>query len=289
MIAKTISGASELLHVSQPGVSRALKYIEMKLGMELFERRQNGLVPTPEAEELFAEILPLYNRLDDLDNSINRIVRAEHSYVQIGCTPGLAHYVLPLLLLRAKKDMPDVVTRIDTVSNEELADYVAARRGEFALSTYDPNHPLILAERSISGHLQCVVHRDHVLAKNDSVSLGEVVEHELVAYYDDTWPGRVLNDKFEELGLSPKVSTQVRFNADACAMVEHGLGVGFAYDLSIRESMSPMLRILPLKDKLRPMTTYLLRHRGYSHQKYVRQVYESMADELNNLDMAALD
>ncbi|MEC7690721.1 MAG: LysR family transcriptional regulator, partial [Pseudomonadota bacterium] len=32
MIAKTISGAAEILNVSQPGISRLLKYMEYKMG-----------------------------------------------------------------------------------------------------------------------------------------------------------------------------------------------------------------------------------------------------------------
>jgi DNA-binding transcriptional LysR family regulator len=283
MIAKTICGAAELLHVSQPGVSRALKYIEMKLNIELFERRQNGMIPTPEAKELFEEIQPLFKRLDDLNNNINRIVRNENTYLQIGCAPSLAHYVLPVVLARAKKKLPEVIARVDTLSNEELAEYIVERRGDFALSTYDPGHPLILAEPSIIGHIQCVVPKDHPLAKRSTVSINEIAKHSIVSYYEDTLIGRVLLNRFEELDLTPKISVQVRFNDVACAMVEHGLGVGFAYDFASTESLSPNLTVLPIEDDLRPIPVYLLRHQGYSYSNQIRGFYEEIESQLDTL------
>src|SRR6185312_7621883 len=52
MEAGTVSGAAALLHVSQPNVSRMLKYMESRLGLRLFERCKGRLQPTPEATAL---------------------------------------------------------------------------------------------------------------------------------------------------------------------------------------------------------------------------------------------
>ena len=250
MTAKTISGAAELLHVSQPGISRTLKYMEMKLGVDLFERRQNGLIPTPEAKELFAEVQPLYKRLDELDSSIGRIIRADNAYIQIGCAPSLSHFVLPTLLAGAKKQFPNLTARIDTMSNEELAEYIVSRHGDFALSTYDPNHPLVLAEKTIMGRIQCIVPKEHELADKSLVTMAEIGEHNLVTYYSDTGIGRQINGKFAELEIEPKVSIEVRFNPDACAMVEHGLGVGFIFQYATDANLYPNLRFLEIEDDM---------------------------------------
>lgn len=289
MVAKTISGAAELLHVSQPGVSRTLKHMETKLGVDLFERRQNGLIPTPEAEELFGEVRPLYKRLDNLDHCISRIVRAEQSYVQVGCSPSLAHYLLPELLARVKTKLPEIVVSVDTMSNEDLADYIIRRHGDFALSTYDPGHPLVLADQSISGDIQCVVRKDHEIATKPTVSFEEIALHDVVGYYEDTFIGQVIDNRFSELGLTPKTSVRVRFNDDACAMVEHGLGVGFAYEFAVMESLAPSLKTIPLEDELQPMSIFLLRHREHSLTNFVNGIYEFMKAELVGMKGSGFD
>ena len=45
----SVSGAAKLLNVSQPNVSRMLKYTETRIGMTLFLRLKGRLKPTPEA------------------------------------------------------------------------------------------------------------------------------------------------------------------------------------------------------------------------------------------------
>lgn len=281
MIARTISGAAELLNVSQPGVSRALKHIESKLALELFERRPNGMIPTPEAERLFNELQPIYNRLDDLGNNMNRILRSDDPTLQIGCAPSLSHFLLPMLLARAKKKMPNIVARVDTLSNEELSDYIIKQSGDFALSTYDPDHPLIFAEPSFMGQIQCVLPRDHELAEKKAVSFEEIAAFDLVTYYNDSFVGRMVNNRFAELGLEPKVSVKVRFNDDACAMVAHGLGVGFALNYCTIEGLPENLTVRPLTDKLKPVRVYLLRHNGASFSDKVRRFYDNMIADMD--------
>ena len=49
MQAGTISGAAQLLHISQPAVTKVLQHCELQLGMALFDRVRGKLYPTPEA------------------------------------------------------------------------------------------------------------------------------------------------------------------------------------------------------------------------------------------------
>lgn len=65
MQAGTISGAAQLLHISQPAVTKVLQHAELQLGMALFDRVRGKLYPTPEANRLFVEI-------DKLNSEIGR-------------------------------------------------------------------------------------------------------------------------------------------------------------------------------------------------------------------------
>jgi DNA-binding transcriptional LysR family regulator len=52
----TVSGAAQLLHVSQPAVSKVLQHAEQQLGFPLFLRVRGKLQATPEALELEREV-----------------------------------------------------------------------------------------------------------------------------------------------------------------------------------------------------------------------------------------
>jgi DNA-binding transcriptional LysR family regulator len=286
MIAKTVSGAAELLHVSQPGISRLLKYTEHKLGTLLFERRKGRLVPTPEGEELFKHLEPIYAKIEGLEFVINRITQNDDLYLQVGCTPSLARYLLPKLLAKAKLKVPDMVIKVDIHSNEELADYIAQRRGDFALSLKTSDHPLVLSEPSIYANLVCVVPLDHPLASSDEVTFEDIAQHDMVMYHGDTVLGRLLNSKMNELGLNPKMSVLVRFNDDACAMVEHGLGITIALDYVLMGDRYPKLKSIPFKSAQPRLQ--LLTHNGVSFSHNVRKFYKNFKAELHALDKPKL-
>ncbi|WP_223861816.1 LysR family transcriptional regulator, partial [Geminicoccus harenae] len=55
MLAGTASAAGRLLRISQPAVTKLLAQAEAEAGLRLFERDRGRLVPTAEAQALFAQ------------------------------------------------------------------------------------------------------------------------------------------------------------------------------------------------------------------------------------------
>ncbi len=284
MIAKTVSGAAELLHVSQPGISRLLKYMEYKLGIALFERHKGRLIPTPEGEELFHELEPIYQRIEELDVTIDRITRPDNHLYQIACTPSLATYVLPRLLARVKACMPHMQVKLEALSNEEITDFITQRRVDFALAFYDTEHPLVMSEPSINVGMVAVVPQDHPLAKRKSLQFSDLVEHELVMYYPETLLGTTLNKALDALdsGHPPRMAAMVRYGDDACAMVEQGLGITVVFEYTAMPHRFPKLRTIPIKTPKQQV--HFLRHNGISLSNNVRQFYELMKTEIRSLN-----
>lgn len=284
MIAKTVSGAAELLHVSQPGISRLLKYMEYKLGIALFERHKGRLIPTPEGEELFQELEPIYKRIEELDITIERITRPDNLQFQIACTPSLATYVVPRLLAKVKKQMPEIQVKLEAMSNEEITDYITQRRGDFALAFYDTEHPLVMAEPSINVGISAVVPKSHPLASKKQIRFGDLAQYDMVMYYPETLMGSILNKALEELPSPPRMSTMVRYGDDACAMVEQGMGVTVAFEYTAPAGRYPGLVKIPMKTS--KQRVHFLRHNGISLSHKVRQFYELMKTEIRTLNEA---
>lgn len=272
MIAKTVSGAAELLHVSQPGVSRLLKYTEIKLGIQLFERHKGRLIPTPEAQELFRELEPIYQRIEGLEWTIDRIACVENRRLRIGCTPSLVRYLLPRILAMVKIRMPDVIMRVDVLSNEELASYITEQRGDYAVSFYDPLHPLVEAEAFIEGSMMCVVPADHQLANKRRISVADLEGEDLITYHPDTAQGRLVNQLFKAKQIEPINAVTVRYSDDACAMVEQGLGVTLANEFVMMGNAYPALRVIPLAEEA-SLRIFTLRHNGVSLSHTARLFY----------------
>ena len=56
MVRRTVTGAAEMLGVTQPVVTRLIADLEQRIAIALFTRDKGRLAPTPEATLLFADV-----------------------------------------------------------------------------------------------------------------------------------------------------------------------------------------------------------------------------------------
>jgi DNA-binding transcriptional LysR family regulator len=64
---RSISGAARALNLTQPAVSQHISGLEVAIGRPLFERQPQGVIPTPAAEDLAADI---GNALDTAESAL---------------------------------------------------------------------------------------------------------------------------------------------------------------------------------------------------------------------------
>nr|MBP7568005.1 LysR family transcriptional regulator [Burkholderiaceae bacterium] len=68
MEAGSFTGAAQMLHVSQPAISRLVRHLELRLGVNLFDRLHGKLLPTPEARTLHAEVQRSYRGIRSIQS-----------------------------------------------------------------------------------------------------------------------------------------------------------------------------------------------------------------------------
>jgi DNA-binding transcriptional LysR family regulator len=225
MITKTVSGAAQMLGASQPGLSRMLRHIEDRLRFRLFDRTRGRLVPTQEAHVLFAEIEHVYKGFEDLDHIVKRLAKGEDRLFRVGASPSLGHSVVPRMLARLTSNYPGLNIQFDILSVEQVVDYLALQRGEYALTVYPVEHPNILSSRIGAGRMVCAVPADHPLAEKGRIAIADILAERIISFRRDTPHGQVIARMFEQAGLELEVATFVRFAETAVAFVANGMGV----------------------------------------------------------------
>ena len=63
----TVSKAAEILHITQPALSRQIGAFEKEVGFELFQRLGRKLALTPRAEQLLGEFRCLLTHVSEVD------------------------------------------------------------------------------------------------------------------------------------------------------------------------------------------------------------------------------
>jgi len=254
----SVSGAAALLSVSQPNVSRMIKYTETRLGLTLFERSKGRLQPTPEALALFAEVQSLHLHLESLQDSVRRITSGAYRRFHVGASPSLGRHVVPSILSRLRRDLGDLPVKFDILSVSQIIDYLVFGQGECACTIFPIAHPQITTEAGVAGSLVCVVPRDHRLAGKRSLTAEALQGERLIGFEPNTPHGQVVEDFFHCVGeapelatlrfppIAPQFATLVRFAESACALVEEHNGVAVVDEFTISGGAFPNLVSIPV-------------------------------------------
>lgn len=251
----SISGAATLLNVSQPNVSRMIKYMEGRLGLTLFERCKGRLQPTPEATALFSEVQSLHLHLESLQDSIRRICSGTYRRFHIGASPSLGRHVVPSILSRLRRELEGLPVKFDILSVAQIIDYLVFGQGECACTIFPIAHPQIATEAGACGSLVCVVPRGHRLAGACSLTAEALAGESLIGFEPNTPHGQIVEAWFQAAGLAPEFATLVRFAESACALVEEHNGIALVDEFTISGNAFPSLVPIPISDR-KPFRMY---------------------------------
>lgn len=113
-------------YVSQPTLSMQIQKVEEELGVKIFDRSKQPVIPTEMGIELIEQarrIIAEKNRMDEIVKQKKGILSGE---LRIGIIPTLAPYLLPLFVQSFMKKYPQV----KLVVNEMMTDMIITRLRE---------------------------------------------------------------------------------------------------------------------------------------------------------------
>jgi DNA-binding transcriptional LysR family regulator len=221
----TISGAAQVLHISQPAVTKVLQHAELQLGMPLFERVRGKLYPKPEAHRLFVETEKLNRDLQGIRRLAASLKGRSVETVRLVSTPTIAVSVLPAAMTNWRRDFPQTRCELATHHTTEIVNALRLGEADVALSLQDPRHPGIVAEPIAQGALT-------VLAPAGTWSEAECAQPisadgltgELIGLADRDPLGSLVVAACEAQGVTPVFQTVVQTYQIARSLVEAGAG-----------------------------------------------------------------
>ncbi len=113
---RNVTRAAERLSVSQPALSKTLQKLRDSFGDELFTRTAHGLVPTPRAEELAAQLPALMERVERLLGEAEFDPATYSGSFKLLLPPILCEALLPGLVAELAQSAPAVQVVTSEVS-----------------------------------------------------------------------------------------------------------------------------------------------------------------------------
>lgn len=118
--------ASRSLHISQPSVSAQIKLLEEELEVQLFERRSNGAILTPEGREFLDHARTVFETINNARNSMRAHQTAEVGQVTVGIPGSLASSLTVPLVEAVQNHLPNVHLRVVTGLSGHIRQWIVA-------------------------------------------------------------------------------------------------------------------------------------------------------------------
>ena len=244
MATGSVSDAARLLHVSVPAVSRVLSHTESRLGFALFERIKGRLHPTAEARVLYQEVEQVYAGVRRISDIESELAQRRYGLLSVVSSPSIGQQLVPEAIAGYHAGHPEVRLRFHCLSHELLKEQMLTGRVDIGLSTLHMEHPQLTTRTIARSDLVCICPWTHPLAEAPSVTVGDLLPHELISYPRDSPLARRIETLFAAHGESARAGIEVGSPQNACALVHAGAGVALVEEFSLQSWPKAHFRML---------------------------------------------
>ena len=229
---RSVSHASEELHISQPAVSKQIKLLEEQYDTKFFIRGGRGVALTQRGEAFLRDVRVLVKRYEQLKEKHGAVgVKAPTQVLTVAGSYSPSTSLLPGLLARFKKSHPSIQIDLRTGNRLEVEGLILKKEVELAVINNPPLNSHLTMEPFRSEALVAFVTPDHPLARKKHLAPEDVGRVGLIIRRHKGGRAAVYDyvKYLRKAGLNPNVIMRCDTPAAVKEAVRGKLGVGILY------------------------------------------------------------
>jgi DNA-binding transcriptional LysR family regulator len=223
--AGSVTVAAQRLNSTQPAVSRLISDLEQELGLKLFLRQRQRLVPSAEGMTFFREAeraLAAVDRIVDIARDI-RILEGAHLRVVAGMVAAFG--IMPAATKALLSLHPKVHVSLEIKDVREIPDWVATGPFDVGITRMPLDDPRVECEPLVSGNCVIALPTNHPLTRKRSVSLRDLAGERMIQTSQGNIHRELVATAFATAGVPYAGSVDTPTGISACQFVANGLGL----------------------------------------------------------------
>ncbi|TYR79849.1 LysR family transcriptional regulator [Priestia megaterium] len=229
---RNFTRASEVLHISQPSLSKMVKSLEEELGTTLLDRSAKKIELTDAGMIVYEQAESILSSLHDLSNSLYDLMHLKKGTIKIGIPPIIGTLFFPSIIKSFREKYPDIQLQLIEYGAKKMQKIVEQGAVDVGVVLLPVDEDIFSATPLAKETLQLVVHKSHPFANHSTISLKELKDEIFISFHEDFTMYEMVYNECLKSGFEPNIaykSSQWDFIGE---MVAANLGIAlFPYSL----------------------------------------------------------
>lgn len=141
----SFTAAARKMNVAQPALSMQIRHLEDEVGVPLFTRRPDGIMPTPAGRRIYELCGPIRASVDHAKREMSALAATDAAAGSLRCgfPPSFFKRFLGRVLASFAQRHPGVDLAVSEAYGGTLKDWVAAGALDFAIGAFDVPDPTL--------------------------------------------------------------------------------------------------------------------------------------------------
>lgn len=285
MLTGAMTAAADTLGVTQPAVSRLIRDFEAELGVALFLRRGNLVVPTAQAFDLLREVERSFVGLQQIRAFASELRAGQGGCLKVAALPAVSASFLPRFLAQFSRERPNLRIVVDGLSSAVIRERVSASHFDLGIVSY-PFSNGALTITPVGDGAVVAMPIGHRLAEVAVVRLDDLRDERVILLSRFTTGVQAIDIALQSLPNRLPIETPLA--NIACSLVAEGMGLAIVDVFSAIEFEGRGLVVRPFEPSLIIGTAVIHsseRPLSVIAQQFHTELIESMQDHARATSM----
>lgn len=260
----SFSRAAEILHISQPAISKGVRDFELQVGCRLLDRTSKGVRPTREGRALARHAEALFAAERAAEDELQALRSLDSGSLRIGASTTIATYMIPEYLGIFRRAYPGIDLNVISANTSDIADLMLTHQVEIALVEGPVKDENLLSEHWRTDVMSLIVACDHrFAATSQPIECGLLTDEILIVREPGSGTREVIAQMLANERVEPKRTLEIGSTEAIKQAVAAGVGVAIVSMAAIDDQVQlGRLKVIPIKNVHIERTLWQLKSPG---------------------------